>query len=113
MHDEMGGQQPKQNTVTESMCKMWPAMRTENGGEYACESSFRRRRTSEITHDEATDGACGVPLVKFSHRPPVKPVVRWLFEGGENADIGISVTLALGSCAMIAEEGIDALGEVG
>lgn len=39
--------------------------------------------------------------------------VECLFEGGENADVGIVVTLAFGSCAMIAEEGIDAVGEVG
>ena len=36
-----------------------------------------------------------------------------LFEGGKDADIGVVVTLAFGSCAMIAEEVIDALGEVG
>lgn len=36
-----------------------------------------------------------------------------LFESGENADIGLAVTLALGACAIIVEEGFDALGEVG
>lgn len=35
-------------------------MRIETSGEYACESSVRRRwRTNEITQGEATDGACG------------------------------------------------------
>jgi hypothetical protein len=38
--------------------------------------------------------------------------VKWLFEGGENTDFGITVTLTLGSRAVFAEEGFDALGEV-
>ena len=45
--------------------------------------------------------------------PPVYPMVRCLFEGSENADIGIIVMLAFSSCAMTTEEGIDAFGEVG
>jgi hypothetical protein len=95
------------------MCKIRPAMRTETSGEYACESSVRRRwRTNEITQGEAIDGACGVSLVMFS-AAPVYPVVRCLLEGGENADIGIVVTLAFSSCAVIVEEGIDAFGEIG
>jgi hypothetical protein len=36
-----------------------------------------------------------------------------LFEGCENADVGVSVALALGTCAVIAEECFDAPGEVG
>ena len=38
--------------------------------------------------------------------------LKWLFEGGENTDFGITVTLTLGSRAVFAEEGFDALGEV-
>jgi hypothetical protein len=39
--------------------------------------------------------------------------LKWLFEGGENTDFGVTVTLTLGSRAVFAEEGFDALGEVG
>ena len=36
-----------------------------------------------------------------------------LFEGGENADIGVGVAFALGARVVIAEECFDAVGEVG
>jgi hypothetical protein len=36
-----------------------------------------------------------------------------LLNGGEDTDIGLTVTLAFGSRAVFAEEGFDALGEVG
>jgi hypothetical protein len=36
-----------------------------------------------------------------------------LLDGGEDADIGLAMTLAFGPRAVIAEEGFDALGEVG
>ena len=36
-----------------------------------------------------------------------------LLDSGENADIGLTVMLAFGPRAVIAEEGFDALGEVG
>ena len=39
--------------------------------------------------------------------------VKRLFESGENTDVGVIVALAFGPCAVFAEEGIDALGEVG
>ncbi len=35
-----------------------------------------------------------------------------LFEGSENADVGVGVALALGTCAVIAEERFDAVSEV-
>jgi hypothetical protein len=38
--------------------------------------------------------------------------VKCLFEGGENTDFGITMTLTLGSRAVFAEEDFDALGEV-
>lgn len=36
-----------------------------------------------------------------------------LFKGCDNADVGVGVVLALGTCAVIAEECFDAVGEVG
>lgn len=92
---------------------MRPAMRIEASSEYACESSFRRRwRTNETTQVRSPTARGGAACEILS-AAPVYPVVRCLFEGGENADIGIVVTLTFGSCAMIAEEGIDAFGEIG
>jgi hypothetical protein len=36
-----------------------------------------------------------------------------LFDGGENADVGVGMALTLGPRAVIAEERFDAVGEVG
>jgi hypothetical protein len=40
------------------------------------------------------------------------PIGETLFEGCENADIGVGVAFALGTRAMVAEECFDAVGEV-
>lgn len=77
-----------------------------------------------LSNDEANcspyhrNGGCQrrvrVSLVRCSRRlRPSQRGAECLFEGGENADVGLAVTLVFGPRAVIAEKGFDALGEVG